>query len=377
VSVHCLLMVALGTHARQDKRLYLKCIRHSYTIELVHKVFWTMAKEERTADGRGALAPSRFAWCCLIAAAVAVRCAVAALPYSGMNQPPKFGDYEAQRHWMELTLHTPLREWYVQSPHNDLLYWGLDYPPLTAYHSRICAQLLHIYEPESVALLSSRGYESPSSKLLMRLTVVITDALILFPAAVVSSRLLWAQSSVWAVFSGTASLLLNPALIIIDHGHFQYNGVMAAFTVLSVALLYAGHVGRAAAAAAAAVLFKQMALLLGPYWLAAGFSLVVRIWRRQGRAAACRAVLRAAAGAAAVLAAALLPFHFTGTLHNVFSRVFPVSRGLYEDKVATVWCAVSPLLKLQVRHPLCPFAPRCWPVTARSRLLSPSNLFRH
>jgi alpha-1,3-glucosyltransferase len=308
-----------------------------------------MSKGEQAVDG--AHAPSRVAWAFLMAAALALRFAVAALPYSGMSQPPKFGDYEAQRHWMELTLHTPLREWYVQTPHNDLLYWGLDYPPLTAYHSRLCAQLMNFYEPESVALLSSRGYESPSSKLLMRLTVIITDALILFPAAIVSSRLLWAQTSAWAVFVATASLLLNPALIIIDHGHFQYNGVMAAFAVLSVALLYAGHVGRAAAAAAAAVLFKQMALLMAPYWLAAGFSLVMQTWRSHGIATASRAVLRAAIGAGVVLAAALLPFHFTGTLNNVFTRVFPVARGLYEDKVATVWCAVSPLLKLQVRCP--------------------------
>jgi alpha-1,3-glucosyltransferase len=48
-----------------------------------------------------------------------------------------FGDYEAQRHWMELTIHLPLREWYT----HDLPYWGLDYPPLTAYVSWICGWL--------------------------------------------------------------------------------------------------------------------------------------------------------------------------------------------------------------------------------------------
>jgi alpha-1,3-glucosyltransferase len=45
-----------------------------------------------------------------------------------------FGDYEAQRHWMELTIHLPFRQWYTY----DLPYWGLDYPPLTAYVSWIC-----------------------------------------------------------------------------------------------------------------------------------------------------------------------------------------------------------------------------------------------
>jgi alpha-1,3-glucosyltransferase len=45
-----------------------------------------------------------------------------------------YGDYEAQRHWMELTMHQPIREWYTY----DVQYWGLDYPPLTAYVSWAC-----------------------------------------------------------------------------------------------------------------------------------------------------------------------------------------------------------------------------------------------
>lgn len=35
---------------------------------------------------------------------------------------------------MELTLHLPLSRWYEY----DLQYWGLDYPPLTAYVSWAC-----------------------------------------------------------------------------------------------------------------------------------------------------------------------------------------------------------------------------------------------
>jgi alpha-1,3-glucosyltransferase len=46
-----------------------------------------------------------------------------------------FGDYEAQRHWMEITFNLNVRDWYQNTTENDLNYWGLDYPPLTAYHS--------------------------------------------------------------------------------------------------------------------------------------------------------------------------------------------------------------------------------------------------
>lgn len=47
------------------------------------------------------------------------------------------GDFEAQRHWMELTIHLPISQWYFY----DLDWWGLDYPPLTAYHSWFLGKL--------------------------------------------------------------------------------------------------------------------------------------------------------------------------------------------------------------------------------------------
>lgn len=57
--------------------------------------------------------------------------------YSGYRQPPMHGDFEAQRHWMEITTHLPASRWYFY----DLQYWGLDYPPLTAYHSWLCGKV--------------------------------------------------------------------------------------------------------------------------------------------------------------------------------------------------------------------------------------------
>ena len=55
----------------------------------------------------------------------------------GFQKLPMHGDFEAQRHWMEITIHLPVSSWYFF----DLPYWGLDYPPLTAYHSWLCGQM--------------------------------------------------------------------------------------------------------------------------------------------------------------------------------------------------------------------------------------------
>jgi hypothetical protein len=65
----------------------------------------------------------------LLSSAIAMRWIVARYPYSGKfkllllvrflfisinkgyNKPPMFGDFEAQRHWMELTVNLPINQW--------------------------------------------------------------------------------------------------------------------------------------------------------------------------------------------------------------------------------------------------------------------------
>ena len=41
-----------------------------------------------------------------------LRCSVTLNSYSGASTPPMFGDFEAQRHWMEITQHLPMNKWY-------------------------------------------------------------------------------------------------------------------------------------------------------------------------------------------------------------------------------------------------------------------------
>ena len=45
---------------------------------------------------------------------------------------------------------------------NDQNYKILDYPPLSAYHSFICGIFSRMFDPPSVELFSSRGYETRS-----------------------------------------------------------------------------------------------------------------------------------------------------------------------------------------------------------------------
>ena len=146
-----------------------------------------------------------------------------------------FGDYEAQRHWMELTLALPPTAWYEQGAGNDLQYWGLDYPPLTAYHSALCGAAVALADARAVAFGSeSHGYESEASRAAMRATVLASDVLCYLPAALAAAAAYYnsAQQSggggrprdrAGAAYA-FAALALQPSLLLIDHGHFQYNG---------------------------------------------------------------------------------------------------------------------------------------------------------
>uniref|UniRef100_A0ABI7Y830 Alpha-1,3-glucosyltransferase n=1 Tax=Felis catus TaxID=9685 RepID=A0ABI7Y830_FELCA len=137
------------------------------------------------------------------------------------GKPPMFGDYEAQRHWQEITFNLPIKQWYFNSSDNNLQYWGLDYPPLTAYHSLLCAYVAKFINPDWIALHTSRGYESQAHKLFMRTTVLIADLLIYIPAVVLYCCCLKEISTKKKV-ANALCILLYPGLILIDYGHFQY-----------------------------------------------------------------------------------------------------------------------------------------------------------
>ncbi|KAJ1328444.1 hypothetical protein BSLG_010176 [Batrachochytrium salamandrivorans] len=210
---------------------------------------------------------------------VLIKWAVSLHSHSGKHSPPMYGDFEAQRHWLELTTHLPRELWYRY----DLPYWGLDYPPLTALHSWLLGNL-SLNQPSWVALDISRGNEDPNLIIFMRLTALLTESLILLPGIIWFSKLWFPSPTSWIEKNSWIFLmLLNPALIIIDHGHFQF--MMLIKLGVTVALIFAACIVAVAPSIEDAI--------------------------------------------------------------QVFVRVFPVNRGLYEDKVANVWCAINVVVKLR------------------------------
>ncbi|KAI0917254.1 hypothetical protein AcW1_010352 [Taiwanofungus camphoratus] len=276
-----------------------------------------------------------------VLASVWVKWIVGLGSYSGQGTPPLFGDYEAQRHWMELTLHLPFTEWYTY----DLQYWGLDYPPLTAYVSWLCGVVGSWMEPSWFTLDTSRGLESPSSKTYMRSTVLAFDTLIYVPALVMFVRTWQASRSARTQELAILALILQPALLLIDFGHFQYNSVMLGLTLLALNFFATGHDLIGAVFFVFSLGFKQMALYYAP---AVGSYLLGKCLYL-GPVAGPRHFIRLALVTIASFLLLFLPFLPPfATPRAIFApitRIFPFNRGLFEDKVANFWCATDVLVK--------------------------------
>uniref|UniRef100_A0A0G4HEW9 dolichyl-P-Glc:Man9GlcNAc2-PP-dolichol alpha-1,3-glucosyltransferase n=1 Tax=Chromera velia CCMP2878 TaxID=1169474 RepID=A0A0G4HEW9_9ALVE len=198
--------------------------------------------------------------------AIVLRSAVGLGPYSGEKDPPSFGDYEAQRHWLELTVNLPVTEWYVHTERNDLSWWGIDYPPLTAYHSWVLGKISAWIEPPSMELKESRGYETASHRAFMRGTVIVSDGIVFFTAALFWTlrvlprlRVPWVDAS-----SSLLLLLLSPPLVLVDHGHFQYNCVAVGLFLWAVALICDEKFLLGSAAFTLSLWYKQTMLYFAP-----------------------------------------------------------------------------------------------------------------
>lgn len=294
----------------------------------------------------------------LILTAIILRSAVGLGSFLGESQPPINGDFEAQRHWMELTIHLPIEDWYFY----DLQYWGLDYPPLTAFHLYLCGKVGSFINSQWFALGASRGLESSGLKTFMRFTSLLSECLVYFPAllgfiALIGKKLNLPRMDQVCIL---VIIMCQPSLILIDHGHFQFNSIMLAFFLFSLTDLCKSNYVLASVWFVMCLTFKQMGLYYAPfifcYLLSKCFTNKFDL--KDGKFWSVIASLKVgrllSIGITVIISflAVLSPFfYFTTsgklftTLQQILIRVFPFQRGLFEDKVANFWCTSNLIIK--------------------------------
>ena len=97
--------------------------------------------------------------------------------------------------------------------------------------------------PSWFTWMDSRGLDDPSLKVFMRATVFISEYFVYIPAAVIFLRRYTRLQGVnsWEASIALVAILMQPATILIDHGHFQYNTIMLGLALASMSSLLAGR----------------------------------------------------------------------------------------------------------------------------------------
>lgn len=310
---------------------------------------------------------NKLALLCLLTGGIVIRALVSLHPYSGYDNPPMYGDFEAQRHWQEVTVNLPIADWYTNTTDNDLMYWGLDYPPLTAYHSWLMGQIgKHFFNPKYVALHKSRGLTDVGHKTYMRNTVLFVDLFLYIPAMILAMQALchyYREEGKLRVPELLCIIVavFYPGQIIIDNGHFQYNNVSLGLATMAIVSIFQDRNIMAAIFFVLSLNYKQMELyhslpfffyLLGKCGepITAEETKYTGAPKRYapGVIRALLAVLEIGFVVIMVFVMLWAPWlrsfdHVLQVLH----RLFPVARGVFEDKVANVWCVVNVFVKLK------------------------------
>ena len=217
----------------------------------------------------------------------------------------------------------------------------------------------------------------------MRATVIASEYFTYIPAAIVFNRKLGYLRGVnqWEGSIALVAVLMQPATILIDHAHFQYNTVMLGFVLASMSSVLSDRYLWACIFFVAALSFKQMALYYAPAMFAylLGVCLLPNLHIGRLIGIAMVTILSFAIIFAPLLFGSLydvykgisLPlvssndevnsiftylapyipsssivYPLLVQLTQIVHRIFPFARGLFEDKVANIWCAIHTLHKL-------------------------------
>ena len=267
-------------------------------------------------------------------------------------------DFDVHRNWLSITSLLPLRDWYLENTNQ----WTLDYPPFFAYFE----WLLSRFVPQCVAddgciALVPIGQYGFKTVIYQRATVIISE-IVLFVALQKFIDTSATKKEKRRNFVISASIVLSPGLFIIDHIHFQYNGFLFGIFILSIMNAKLGNHLVCGFWFAVLLCFKHIFLYVAPaffvYLLSAyclnpfpkrirytdyTFMDLIRFvnwWN----------LTKLGVTVLSVFFVAFAPFAYYGVLPQLFSRLFPFSRGLTHAYWApNVWAIYSLLDRILIQ----------------------------
>ncbi|ODV59279.1 dolichyl-P-Glc:Glc1Man(9)GlcNAc(2)-PP-dolichol alpha-1,3-glucosyltransferase [Ascoidea rubescens DSM 1968] len=280
-------------------------------------------------------------------------------------------DFDVHRNWLAITHNLPLKDWYLEHTSQ----WTLDYPPFFAYFEWALSQFVpQIVKDDGCLSIVEVGNFSVPTVYFQRSTVIVSEILLFLSLQwyIKSSELKEKQKS----FVVASSIVLSPGFLMIDHIHFQYNGLLFGLLICSIVSAKNQKFLQCGFFFAVSLCFKHIFLYLAPAFFifllrsclnientknlkglkkrkCSNLELLFKLinWKRLfGLAIIVISVFTVSFG----------PFVYYGVTNNLFRRLFPFSRGLTHAYWApNIWAIYSFIDRLLIQ--LClnvPIAPK-------------------
>ncbi|KAL7454295.1 hypothetical protein ACHAWC_005933, partial [Mediolabrus comicus] len=280
-------------------------------------------------------------------------------------------DFDVHRNWLAITRHLPLSEWYFDNVDGGTVH-TLDYPPLFAFFESLLSNnyITNVLlvrsgwlDERCLALLPDvNNVPSVNCIKFHRCTVIFSDISLFLGAYFASTSLSTILKLNHRPHNALLTFLLivtNPGLIMLDHVHFQYNGMLLGVLLCSIGCMIRGSTHTitdtqkdddklgGAATFAALLAMKHLYLTLAPlylFYMLRHHCFIVRVkhqgemkfhfsWKRFGLLAVVTLVC---------FVGPFIPFvmqsHPMGQMEQIATRLFPFGRGLVHDYwAANVW----------------------------------------
>ncbi|GEQ69880.1 hypothetical protein JCM33374_g3556 [Metschnikowia sp. JCM 33374] len=256
-------------------------------------------------------------------------------------------DFDVHRNWLAITNKLPLAQWYTENTSQ----WTLDYPPFFAYFEWALSQLV----PSAVAAdgcldIVEKGVYGLPTVYFQRISVMATE-IVLYLALRWYVETSSSPAEKTRAFAAASSLILSPGLLLIDHIHFQYNGMMYGLLVLMINCARLEKYVLCGLCFSVLLCFKHIYLYLAPavfIYLLSAYTLNVSYDTK--KSAIHNAVslvkwgnlFKLGSTVVVVFVAAFSPFVYHGVVPQLLERLFPFSRGLTHAYWApNIWAVYS------------------------------------
>ncbi|XP_059162960.1 probable dolichyl pyrophosphate Glc1Man9GlcNAc2 alpha-1,3-glucosyltransferase [Physella acuta] len=239
-------------------------------------------------------------------------------------------DFEVHRNWLAITHNLPVRQWYT----DETSQWTLDYPPLFAWFECFLSYIATQFDSKMLEV-SNLNYASESTVLFQRLSVIFTDFVYYFAVYEFQNcghliKRDGKKNSPFNLAVVPILLIFNIGLFIVDHIHFQYNGILFGIMLLSITRILQDKPEHSAFWFAVLLNMKHIFVYIAPAYFI--YLLRTFCFQENKPISLSRIDFKKLANLASVVAGVFVlsfgPFIYFQQVGQVLSRLFPFKRGL-------------------------------------------------